>query len=105
MLIDDKLGERLEYLGIIPDGDGVRGRNEGTSDYNSGEHIITPWSIWLDYPNLTSFDHDIVKRVLRTKRDAGYSATEHRILDYKKIIHICSERIRQLQHQQKKEVK
>lgn len=89
---------RLKYLGIIPDGSTVRNTNEGNSDYNSGKHIITPWSIWLDYKELTSFDHDILKRVLRTKEDAGYSPTEQRILDYKKIKHICDERIRQLNY-------
>ena len=92
------LNERLKYLGLIPDGSDVRSHNEGNSNYNDGTHIITPWTIWLDYPELTSWDDDIIKRVLRTKADAGYTPEEQRILDYKKIIHNCQERIRQLKY-------
>ena len=98
---EDSLGslnERLKYLGLIPDGSDVRSHNEGNSNYNDGTHIITPWTIWLDYPELTSWDDDIIKRVLRTKADAGYTPEEQRILDYKKIIHNCQERIRQLKY-------
>ena len=61
--------------------------NVGKSDYS--KHLIQPWSIWIDY-NLNAFDADIIKRVLRTKEG------ESRTLDYEKIIHICKERIRQL---------
>jgi hypothetical protein len=84
--IEIGLYKRFEYLGLIPCE--TRGFNVGKSNYS--KHIIQPWSIWLDYPELTSFDHDIIKRVLRTKEG------EDRIDDYKKIIHICQERIRQI---------
>lgn len=97
--IDKRLYRRLQYLGLIPDGSGVRDHNEGNSDYNNGKHIITPWSVWLDYPELTSWDDDIIKRILRTKEDAGYTPVQQRILDYKKIKHICDERIRQLEYE------
>ena len=33
----------------------------------------------------------------RKKTEAGMSSTSSRIMDYQKIIHICQERIRQLQ--------
>lgn len=65
----------------------VRSYNVGASDY--AKHKIQPWSIWLEY-NLNPWDADIVKRVLRTKK------TDTRRLDYEKIIHICKERIRQI---------
>ena len=65
-----------------------RSYNIGKSDYSKRK--IQPWSIWLEY-DLNPFDADIVKRVLRTKEG------ESRILDYKKIIHVCEERIRQLE--------
>lgn len=65
----------------------VRSYNVGSSDY--AKHKIQPWSIWLEY-NLNPWDADIVKRVLRTKE------TDGRRLDYEKIIHICKERIRQI---------
>ena len=91
-----ELISNLTYLGIVPDGSGVRNNNVGTSDYNSGKHCITPWSIWLDYPELTPFDHDIIKRVLRKKTDPNRNALQMRKEDYEKIIHICQERIRQI---------
>jgi hypothetical protein len=84
--ISSELYNQLEYLGILDDS--TRTTNVGESDYS--KQLIQPWTIWLAYPNLTSWDHDIIKRILRTK------STDSRKLDYEKIIHICQERIRQL---------
>ena len=85
---------KLAYLGILPslddDVENTRVYNVGESNYSSNDHMIQPWTIWLDYPELTSFDHDIIKRVLRTKKG------ESRETEYNKIIHICKERLRQL---------
>ena len=90
--ISDKLYSELLHLGIIneenQDFNSVRAFNVGTSDYSA--HIIQPWSIWLDW-NLNPWDADIVKRVLRNKLG------ESRKQDYEKIIHICQERIRQIE--------
>ena len=87
--ISNELYAKLEYLGIINyENNNVRNYNVGNSDYS--EHIIQPWSIWLDY-NLNPFDADIIKRVLRNKLG------ESRKQDYEKIIHICQERIRQIE--------
>ena len=69
----------------------VRQYNVGNSDYS--KHKIQPWDIWLDY-NLNPWDADIIKRVLRIKQG------DSRKLDYEKIIHICKERIRQLEIQE-----
>lgn len=83
--------EKLVLYGILSvskDGSDVRAHNIGNSDY--AQHIIQPWAIWLDYPALTAWDKDIVKRILR-KKDG-----DPRRLDYEKIIHICKERIRQI---------
>lgn len=66
----------------------VRDYNVGKSDYS--KHKIQPWDIWKEY-NLNPWDADIVKRVLRTKEG------EDRKIDYEKIIHVCQERIRQLE--------
>ena len=66
----------------------TRSYNVGASDYS--KHRIQPWDIWIEY-GLNPFDADIVKRVLRRK------AGEDRVTDYKKIVHICQERIRQLE--------
>ena len=88
--IDFSLYQELKKLGIIRDHTekDVRSFNIGESNYS--QHLIQPWVVWLDYPELTSWDHDIIKRVLRTKKG------EPRTKDYEKIIHDCEERIRQL---------
>lgn len=88
--ISDELYEQLDYLGLIPNE--VRSGNIGNSDYS--KHLIQPWAVWLDY-DLNAFDADIVKRVLRTKEG------DSRELDYKKIIHICKERLRQIEKTKK----
>lgn len=89
--------KRLEQLGFF--NHDIRNSNVGESDYS--KHIIQPWSIWQDY-NLDPWDADIVKRVLRTKKVKGKTAEESRIEDYKKIIHICKEKLRQLGVEEKK---
>lgn len=86
------LYQKLNELGMIPNE--VRKDNVGKSNYS--KQFIQPWSIWKDY-NLNPWDADIVKRVLRTKEEANMSKIEARIMDYKKIKHICDERIRQLE--------
>ena len=91
----EEFENKLRHLGIIDD-TGTRKDNVGTSNYS--EHIIQPWSIWLDY-NLDPWDADIIKRVLRTKAEPCMSAAEARIVDYAKIIHICKEKIRQLKNE------
>lgn len=78
--------KHLEYLGLIGSDD-IRNHNVGASDYS--EHVIQPWSIWLDY-KLDPFRADIVKRILRDKD------SDNPILDLQKIKHICDELIRQL---------
>lgn len=88
--ISDELYERLDYLGLIPNE--VRSGNIGNSDYS--QHFIQPWTIWID-ANLNAFDADIIKRVLRTKEG------DSRKMDYEKIIHICKERIRQIEKSKK----
>ena len=92
--ISRKLYDKLEMLGII-DSSQVRTANEGNSDYAA--HTIQPWSIWLDYKDLTPWDADIIKRILRTKDDKSMTPEQQRTMDYNKIIHICQERIRQIQ--------
>ena len=82
------LYNKLKRLGLISDeNDTTRKDNVGKSDYS--KHLIQPWSIIQEY-NLNYWDGDIIKRVLRIKEG------DPRELDYKKIIHICQERLRQL---------
>lgn len=70
-----------------PNNEDVRTYNVGNSDY--AKYKIQPWDIWKEY-QLNPWDADIVKRVLRNK------SGESRKMDYEKIIHVCKERIRQL---------
>lgn len=86
MVIPADTYRRLCELGILDTS--VRAYNRGTSDYS--QHIIQPWSIWQDY-QLNPWDADVVKRILRHKQG------DPRRLDYEKIIHICEERIRQIE--------
>lgn len=93
--IDYNLYKKLRILGIIhenKDDIDIRSFNIGNSNYS--KHLIQPWAIWIDYPELTSWDHDVIKRILRTKQG------ESRIMDYEKIIHDLQERIRQLKLEQ-----
>lgn len=90
--ISDELYSTLEYLGIIDNG--VRSHNVGKSNYS--KKVIQPWTVWRAYPELTGWDDDIIKRVLRIKEEEGMSANEARKMDYEKIIHNCQERIRQI---------
>lgn len=71
----------------MPASENVQSYNVGKSDYS--KHKIQPWDIWKEY-NLSPWDADIVKRVLRTKEG------EPRTVDYEKIIHICKYRIAEL---------
>lgn len=80
----------------------IREYNVGNSDYS--KHKIQPWDIWREY-NLNPWDADIVKRILRTKEEPGKSKEDSRIMDYEKIIHICRERIRQIEEDKKAETK
>lgn len=83
--ISEELYNKLTFLGII--GADTRTYNIGTSNYS--QRTIQPWSVWIDW-NLDPWDADIIKRVSREKLD------NPRKLDYQKIIHICEEKIRQL---------
>ena len=92
--ISGDIYDQLNRLGLIPND--VRKDNVGNSNYS--KHTIQPWSIWIDY-NLNPWDADIIKRILRTKKEEGMSLKESRLMDYEKIIHICKERIRQLNNE------
>jgi len=62
--------------------------NVGESNY--ADHAIQPWDIWKEY-DLNPWDADVIKRILRTKKN------NDRVMDYRKIIHICEERIHQIE--------
>lgn len=74
--------------------DNIRDYNVGNSNYATHGNMQS-WDIWINY-KLNPFDADILKRTLRTKAEGGMTPEEARKLDYKKIIHICKERLRQI---------
>lgn len=82
--------ERLEKIGVIPTMETAhRFSHVGASDYST--KVIQPWSIWLEY-DLDGWEADIIKRVLRTKLD-GRDIRTIREEDYKKIKHLCDEKL------------
>lgn len=93
---DPTLEDRLRYLGVLDNN--VRSENTGESDY--AQHVIQPWTVWLDY-GLNPWDADIIKRVLRKKGTGDDEVRANRITDYEKIIHVCRERLRQMEEEDK----
>ena len=81
-------------LSVDEEAQSIRDGNAGASNYP--KHCIENWAIWIDYPELTPFDKDMIKRLLRTKAEPGKTMRQSRMLDLEKIIHIASEELRQL---------
>ena len=73
----------------------IRNHNIGNSNYSSMPKGYQPWDLWKIF-HMNPFDADILKRLLRTKVEPGMTPQESRKLDYQKIIHICQERINQI---------
>lgn len=78
----------------IEEKEDVMSFNVGESNYATKK--IQPWHIWEEY-NLNPWDADIIKRVLRTKKQSGKTLVKSRIEDYQKIIHDCQYRIKKLE--------
>lgn len=73
----------------------IRNYNVGSSNYYSMPKGYQPWDLWKIF-HMNPFDADILKRLLRTKTEPGMTPQESRKLDYQKIIHVCQERINQI---------
>ena len=73
----------------------IRNHNVGNSNYAKMPVGYQPWDLWKVY-HMNPFDADILKRLLRTKIEPGMTPQESRKLDYQKIIHVCQERINQI---------
>ena len=73
----------------------TRNYNIGNSNYSSMPKGYQPWDLWKIF-HMNPFDADILKRLLRTKIEPGMTPQESRKLDYQKIIHVCQERINQI---------
>ena len=73
----------------------IRSHNVGNSNYAEMPVGYQPWDLWKIY-HMNPWDADILKRLLRTKEELGITSQEARKMDYEKIIHICQERINQI---------
>ena len=73
----------------------IRNHNIGNSNYAKMPTGYQPWDLWKVY-HLNPWDADILKRLLRTKAESGMTPQEARKMDYEKIIHVCQERINQI---------
>ena len=73
----------------------IRNYNVGNSNYAKMPAGYQPWDLWKVYL-LNPWDADILKRLLRTKAEPGMTPQEARKMDYEKIIHVCLERINQI---------
>ena len=77
------------------DAGSIRNYNVGNSNYAKMPTGYQPWDLWKVY-HLNPWDADILKRLLRTKVEPEMTPQESRKLDYEKIIHVCQERINQI---------
>ena len=73
----------------------IRNHHVGNSNYSQMPKGYQPWDLWKIY-HLNPWDADILKRLLRTKVEPCMTSQESRKLDYQKIIHVCQERINQI---------
>ena len=90
----DIIKEEYEVSSQIETKD-IRNYNVGSSNYSSMPKGYQPWDLWKIF-HMNPFDADILKRLLRTKTEPGMTPQESRKLDYQKIIHVCQERINQI---------
>ena len=77
------------------DAEEIRNHHVGNSNYSQMPKGYQPWDLWKIF-HMNPFDADILKRLLRTKTEPGMTPQESRKLDYEKIIHVCQERINQI---------
>ena len=73
----------------------IRNHNVGNSNYSQMPKGYQPWDLWKIF-HMNPWDADILKRLLRTKAEPCMTMAESRKLDYQKIIHVCQERINQI---------
>ena len=88
-------GEALKALKTQINAGSIRNHNVGNSNYAKMPAGYQPWDLWKVY-HLNPWDADILKRLLRTKTESGMTPQESIKLDYQKIIHVCQERINQI---------
>lgn len=86
----ERLKKAVE-LGILYDEQSAKIREYNAGKSNYAHRLIQAWSIFEENPQLNYLECDIIKRLLRTKEEAGMTMLESRMLDIKKIKHIVNE--------------
>ena len=89
-IIED-LGKTATQFGV----EEIRNHHVGNSNYSQMPKGYQPWDLWKIF-HMNPWDADILKRLLRTKAEPCMTMAESRKLDYQKIIHVCQERINQI---------
>ena len=92
---EEKVNNEAGHIDASQDNKEIRKYNIGNSNYSKMPVGYQPWDLWKIY-HMNPFDADILKRLLRTKIEPGMTPQEARKLVYEKIIHVCQERINQI---------
>ena len=92
---EEDIIEDLDKTSAQFEAEEVRNHNVGNSNYSQMPKGYQPWDLWKIF-HMNPWDADILKRLLRTKAEPCMTMAESRKLDYQKIIHVCQERINQI---------
>ena len=92
---EEDIIEDLDKTSAQFEAEEVRNHNVGNSNYSQMPKGYQPWDLWKIF-HMNPWDADILERLLRTKAEPCMTMAESRKLDYQKIIHVCQERINQI---------
>ena len=92
---EEDIIENLDKTSTQFEAEEVRNHNVGNSNYSQMPKGYQPWDLWKIF-HMNPWDADILKRLLRTKAEPCMTMAESRKMDYQKIIHVCQERINQI---------
>ena len=92
---EEDIIEDLDKTSAQFEAEEIRNHHVGNSNYSQMPKGYQPWDLWKIF-HMNPWDADIQKRLLRTKAEPCMTMAESRKLDYQKIIHVCQERINQI---------
>lgn len=92
---EEDIIEDLDKTSTKFEAEEIRNHHVGNSNYSQMPKGYQPWDLWKIF-HMNPWDADIQKRLLRTKAEPCMTMAESRKLDYQKIIHVCQERINQI---------
>lgn len=92
---EEDIIEDLDKTSTKFEAEEIRNHHVGNSNYSQMPKGYQPWDLWKIF-HMNPWDADIQKRLLRIKAEPDMTMAESRKLDYQKIIHVCQERINQI---------